>query len=141
MGWLSSVFGDKGLVGGVVDVLKSTGVMKDPEMELKVKQALMEYEIKVAELAAKELEAVNATMREEAKSEHWAQWLWRPVVGFTFSVMLINNYVLLPYFFKLGLQPITVPGEVWSAMLVILGVSAATRGLQKWQAEKSVDLR
>lgn len=137
MNFLSAIFGSRGLVGGVMDVLKATGIVKDPEQELKVQQALMEFEIKAGEQAAKELETVNATMREEAKSERWAQWLWRPVVGFTFSAMLINNYILLPYFGKFGIVAITIPGEVWSAMLVILGVSAASRGLEKWQKEKN----
>lgn len=25
-----------------------------------------------------------------------------------------------------------LPGEIWSAMLVVLGVAAGTRGLEKW---------
>ena len=43
---LKGVFGDRGLVGGVVDTLKTTGVIKDPEMELKIMQSLQDYEIK-----------------------------------------------------------------------------------------------
>jgi len=77
------------------------------------------------------IQAVNSTMQSEAKSEHWAQWLWRPVVGFTFSAILVNNYILLPYAAKLGIQPLIIPENVWTAMLVILGASAATRGWQK----------
>lgn len=74
------------------------------------------------------INAVNATMQAEAKSEHWAQWLWRPVIGFTFAAVILNNYILMPY---TKLQPIVIPAEVWTAMLVILGASAATRGWEK----------
>jgi len=40
------IFGDGGLAGEVVDVLKSTGVIKDPEMELRVRTAIQEAELK-----------------------------------------------------------------------------------------------
>lgn len=136
MSFLSEIFGKGGLVGGVVDILKSTGVIKDPEMEIKARQALFDFEVKAHEIAARELETVNSTMREEAKSEHWMQWAWRPTVGFTFSGMIVNNYILLPYLAKYGMQPIIIPGDVWSAMLVVLGAAAATRGLEKWQGKK-----
>src|SRR2546428_4752002 len=75
--------------------------------------------------------SVNATMQAEAKSEHWAQWVWRPTIGLSFSAVIVNNFILLPYFAKFGLQPIVIPDDVWTAMLVILGAAAATRGWQK----------
>lgn len=123
-------------IGPIVDVLKSAGVIKDPKAEAEAMSALLGAQAKFAEVEAKLLESVNATMREEAKSEHWAQWLWRPVVGFTFSAMIINNFILLPYFLSYGLKPIDIPDGVWSAMLVTLGVAAGTRGLEKWQRSK-----
>ena len=83
-----------------------------------------------------QIESVNATMREEAKSEHWAQWLWRPCVGFTFCAVIINNFILIPYFISYGLQPIIIPEGIWSAILIILGVSAGTRGVEKIMRNK-----
>lgn len=82
------------------------------------------------------ISAVNQTMQAEAKSEHWAQWLWRPVIGFTFAGTILNNYVIVPYFAQMGVQSITIPSEVWNAMLVILGAAAATRGWQKTMEAK-----
>lgn len=120
-------------VVGVID--KAVDHYLPPSMSEKEKA---EFKLKMKELAIKEIEsdtevikAINETMRAEAKSEHWLQWSWRPLVGITFSLMVINNYVLLPYFKSYGLQPINIPGDVWSAMLVILGVAAGTRGLEK----------
>lgn len=131
------IFGEKGLAGNVIDVLKSTGVLKDPEAVLKAEQALRDYEVKMEEIAAKTIESVNATMREEAKSEHWIQYSWRPLVGFTFAGVIINNYILVPYFSTfIKIQPLVIPDGIWSAMLVVLGVAAGTRGLEKWQKEK-----
>lgn len=134
---LKGIFGDKGLVGSVVDVLKDTGILKDPEQILKAQQALAEIEIRLEQEASKQIESINATIREESKSEHWIQYSWRPIIGFAFAGVIINNYILMPYFFKLGLAPIIIPEGVWSAMLVTLGVSAATRGFEKWQREKN----
>jgi hypothetical protein len=128
---LKGVFGDKGLSGTVVDVLKDTGILKDPEQQLKIQQALQDYEVKMADIASKQIESVNATMREEAKSEHWIQYSWRPTIGFTFAAVIINNYILLPYFKAFGLQSIIIPAEMWTAILVILGAAAATRGWEK----------
>ena len=128
---LKGVFGDKGLAGTVVDVLKSTGVMTDPEQQLKIQQAMQDYEVKMSDIAAKQIESVNATMREESKSDHWIQFSWRPTIGFTFAAVIINNYILLPYFSKIGITPISIPAEMWTAILVILGAAAATRGWEK----------
>ena len=135
LGAISAIFGEKGLVGSVVDILKGTGILKDPENELKVMQALSAYDVQVRNTEAQVVASINQTMQAEAKSEHWAQWLWRPVVGFTFSALIVNNYLLLPYLGATGLLTISIPPEVWSTMLVVLGVSAGTRG-----AEKIVDL-
>lgn len=124
------------LVQPVVDVLKGAGVLKDPKAEAEAMSALLAAQAKFAEVEAQLMESVNATMREEAKSEHWMQWSWRPTVGFTFSGVILNNYVLLPYLSPYGLQPLTIPGEVWSTMLIVLGVAAGTRGWEKIQRGK-----
>lgn len=97
------------------------------QMQEQAKELLIkgEFDLELAQITA-----VNATMQAEAKSEHWAQWLWRPTIGFTFAAVLVNNYILLPYF-QAWVHPLAVPDNVWTAMLVILGASAAGRS---WQA-------
>ena len=77
------------------------------------------------------LASVNATMQAEAKSEHWMQWAWRPCFGFTGAGILVNNYILLPYFAKLGVVPIAIPSETWLMIAAVLGVSAYVRGRDK----------
>ncbi len=136
---LKGVFGDKGLAGTVVDVLKSTGILADPEQQLKIQQALQDYEVKMSDIASKQIESVNATMREEAKSEKLFVSSWRPMVGYTFCAILINNFILLPYLKGFGIQPIIVPDGIWTAILVILGVAAGTRGWEKIEREKRLN--
>lgn len=124
-------------VAPIVDILKGTGIIKDPETEAKLKIALIENQSVLEAQMTEQMKTINETMKSEAQSEHWAQWLWRPAVGFTFCLTIVNNYVFIPYLSIYGLKPIDIPGEVWSAMLVVLGASAATRGLEKWSKAKS----
>src|SRR5690348_11262908 len=91
-----------------------------------------------ADLAKTELDysskiivAVNETMQAEAKSDSWLQKSWRPLFGLGALLVIINNYALLPYFARVGLKPVEIPGDVWNVMLAVLGVAAMTRGVEK----------
>lgn len=102
-----------------------------------------QFKLEAAKLAVEEMkvqnstiESINATMREEAKSEHPIVYAWRPLVGLTFCGVIINNYILIPYFQVFGLYPIEIPDGIWQTMLVILGVAAGTRGWEKIEREK-----
>jgi hypothetical protein len=139
MGILAKIFGGD-VVGGISSII---GQFKlSPEKQAEMQKAVMdnaqeierwahETEVKVMDNEIRALETVNQTIREEAKSEHWMQWAWRPMIGFTLSGILINNFILLPYCRKFGLLPIEIPSGVWEVMLVVLGISAGTRGYQK----------
>ncbi len=95
------------------------------EFELAINKATLDFQTRA-------MEAVNATMQAESKSEHWMQWSWRPSIGFTFAGILVNNYILLPYLAPLGVVAIIVPDRVWEAILVVLGAAAAGRSWEKW---------
>jgi hypothetical protein len=68
---LLDIFGSGGIVGSVMDVLRGTGVIKDPEVELKVKSALLEFEDK-AKLRANDLEKIQADDRASARAREIA---------------------------------------------------------------------
>ena len=122
------------VVGKIVDkyLPKSMDEKEKAEMLLEMEKLVLEE----GKSLQAQVETINATMREEAKSEHWIVYSWRPLIGYTFIVTVLNNYVLLPYFTNYGLQSIEIPSEIWSAMLVILGVSAGTRGIEKiWRTK------
>jgi len=122
------------VVGKLADKYLPASMSEGEKEQFKLEAAKLAIE--EAKVQTSTIESINATMREEAKSEHWIQYSWRPTIGFTFAGVIINNYVLLPYFISLGLKPLDIPEGIWSAMLVVLGVSSATRGLEKWQKEK-----
>lgn len=116
----------EGFIGGVGEII---GKFKaDPTKVIELEQAIAQETIK---FQMSVIESVNQTMQAEAKSEHWAQWLWRPTFGFTACAVLINNYVLLPYLQPWGVVPIVVPSEVWLMVMAVLGVAAWTRGQEK----------
>lgn len=115
----------------IVKVLQGTGILKDPGAQSKILEIQAQITALLEQEASKRIEAINATMQAEAKSEHWMQWSWRPTVGFTFSAVILNNFILLPYFAKFGLVAISIPGELWSAILVVLGAASAGRSWEK----------
>ncbi|MCK4739739.1 MAG: hypothetical protein KAT46_07295 [Deltaproteobacteria bacterium] len=127
------------LVKGLVDKFlpKSATEVEKQDFEIKGR----EFVITELKINQETIDSVNKTMQAEAKSEYWMQWAWRPTVGFTFASTIINNYILLPYLKFAGLEPIIIPDSIWQAMLIVLGVSAGTRGLEKWEKSKTKAIR
>ena len=135
MGVLSSIFkgGAEGIFSGISKIV---GKFKADPTEVRKLQsaiALAENTLrgKIIDAESAVISAVNKTMQAEAKSEHFLQWSWRPFVGFTFAATIINNYILYPYFAEFGMRQVEIPGNVWLAMLTVLGAAAYTRGTEK----------
>lgn len=122
-------------VSGIISQFKADPTVR-AQLEAELAKAAMELDAKLMAAESAIVASVNATMQAEARSEHWAQWLWRPLVGFSFVVVVANNYVLMPYL-QAWLTPVEIPTEVWYAWLSILGVTAGFRGLQKWQQTRN----
>ncbi len=100
----------------------------DPKLYVELQKMAMEREISMAKIEASKLALVNKTMQEEAKSEKWPQFLWRPVNGFCFPVAVIIIYFVLPL---LGKVVPDIPQWVWVGWLSILGVATWDRGKEK----------
>src|SRR4051812_22342224 len=100
----------------------------NPEEKDKAKLAMLQLaqQGEMAQITAgvQQMQAVNETMREEAKSASWMQRSWRPMCGFTLAATVVNNYILLPYFAGFGVRPIEIPDIVWQTLLAVVGVSA-----------------
>ncbi len=105
------------------------------KFKLEAEKLLLEENKLFAEQLSAQMETINATMREESKSEHFMTYAWRPLIGFTFAAILINNFILIGYLKQYGVQIIEIPGEVWNAILVILGAASAFRG---WKSVEEV---
>lgn len=87
--------------------------------------------------STKQIESVNATMREEAKSDHWIQWIWRPFIGLVFGLALFNNWVLVPYFKQYGVETVIFDPQTMMVVGAILGVASLGRSAKSWQKEKN----
>ena len=147
LGFIKELFGGS-LLDGVKGIIGQFKLSPEKKAELEalfetqkfeLAKIEAEYEAKLLDHESRIVETVNATMREEAKSEHWLQWAWRPIVGLTFSGVIINNFILLPYFVNKGLLPVSIPDGIWSTMLVVLGVAAGTRGWEKVTKAKNAN--
>jgi hypothetical protein len=113
---IRGIFGDKGLAGGVMDVLKGAGIIKDPEAEARALEALRQYEVSKAgiELDAEKVFAADrdsARKREiEVKDRTPRQIAWVSFVGF-FAILLVLMFV-------------NVPVTAKDALLIMLGTLA-----------------
>jgi hypothetical protein len=103
-------------------------IAADPVLMVQLQEKAMEHEARLAEIEAKKLESVNATMRAESTSEKWPQYSWRPFNGFTFPLAVLLIYAALPAF---GKSVPDVPQMVWVGWLSILGVATWDRGKEK----------
>ena len=123
------------VIGGVVNkyLPASMSEKEKADMQLEINKLVLEEEKNIQA----QLETVNSTMRTEAQSDKFIVYAWRPLVGFCFVALICNNFILMPYLASYGLQPIIIPDGIWSAMLVVLGVSAGTRGYEKVMRAKN----
>ena len=123
------------VVGKLVDkyLPASMSEKEKVEMELEMQKLIIEEEKNIQA----QLETVNATMRTEAQSDKFIVYAWRPLVVFCFVALICNNFILMFYFVFYVLKQIIIPDGIWSAMLVVLGVSAGTRGIEKMWRNKN----
>jgi len=130
-------------VGATPDeVSQALTVNPDAAVKLKQIEATRQTELQALVVSAEQnrlaadtatIQAVNATMQVEAKSEHWPTYSWRPFVGFVFGIMFMGVYFVLP----LAHLPVpVVPTEAWLAIGGVLGVASYFRG--KAQADPAI---
>ena len=125
------------VVGKVVDKYLPASMSEEDKakMQLEMEKLLIEEE---KNLQA-QMETVNATMRAEIASGNKFVSSWRPLCGYTVALLIINNFVLVPYLKAFGLDIVflEVPPMVWSVLLAVTGISALTRGWEKVEKIKS----
>lgn len=110
---IKTIFGERGLAGGVVDTLKSVGVIKDSESERRALEAMRQYELEKARIEI-EAERIAASDRDsarrreiEVKDKTPRQIAWVSFVGF-FAILFALIYV-------------DVPDAAKDALLIMLG--------------------
>lgn len=158
------------LIGGpggaaVGSIIASTlGVENKPDAVLQEIQANPEAAVKIREIEARrqvELESlaiehskaeilakvqnatdVNATMREEAKSEHFLQFSWRPLIGYSVAFVLIGAAIAVLASYGAVILSLAkadllthIP-DMLTAMSVVIGMAMPILGIASWHRGK-----
>lgn len=130
-GFLSKI-----LSSGAKEVVDSIGSAIDKidksdeklEMQLKYKQLLMEIEGSYLNYENKLLENQSKIVESEAKGESWLQRNWRPLLMLICMFIVLNNYVLVPYF---GIPVAVLDDHIWRMMEMGVTGYVAGRSLEK----------
>ncbi len=140
------------VVGGIIG--KALGVDPTPESVAeaikadpdgagqKIAKAEADHGASIAEMEARMMETINATMREEMKSEGWLTRNWRPLHGVEFTAEMAGFAYLIGRALYIGGPTATATisniMDLWvlltaygSARLAILGVHAHGRTQEK----------
>lgn len=125
---IANAFGTENTPDAIHNAIKA-----DPDAAIKLAKIEADNSTMLQQELTKRIQAVNETMRAEAKSEHWMQWSWRPFVGFIFGFSFLGVYFILP----LAKIPVPViPTEAWMMIGAVLGVASWHRGAAKVEEAK-----
>ncbi|NOS57409.1 MAG: hypothetical protein HOP37_14295 [Cyclobacteriaceae bacterium] len=130
-GFLSKILG-----AGAKETIDSIGNTIDKidksdeklEMQLKYKQLLMEMESSYLNYESKLLESQSKIIESEAKGDSWLQRNWRPLLMLICMFIILNNYVLVPYF---GIPVAVLDDHIWTLMEMGVTGYVAGRSLEK----------
>lgn len=134
-----------------LDDVAST-ILADPDklLQFRLESRRLEADLTKARLAhdstdraqaSADMAAVNATMRAESQSEHWAQWGWRPFWGFASGTAFVFVCGLVCY---LGYEAVIsrdaaalrmIP-ELVMSFSILFGTPAAILGVASWHRGK-----
>lgn len=120
------MFGLGGFIGPVIASI--FGVIDKAVLD---KDAANAIKGKLQEMALagdmKELEAATSIIVAEAKGS-WLQRNWRPGFMVTFMIIVINNYLLFPWF---GVPMLPLPPEMWELIKLGMGGYVVGRSVEK----------
>jgi len=103
----------------------SDDFLKAQQFEAAHQETLLRLQIDAAVASA---QAVNVPMQAETLAEKWPQYSWGPTIGFSASILLLGNYLILP----LAHLPVSqIPSEAWLFIGGVLGVASWWRGKEK----------
>lgn len=114
-----------GALGTVIDK-----IFPDADDAQKAKLKLLELE-QSGELAR--ITAAKEIVTAEAKGESWLQRNWRPLMMLAFILIIVNNYILVPYLSAFGLLHVTLdlPPKMWSLLEIGVGGYVVGRTVEK----------
>jgi len=83
---------------------------------------LIDTYLKIEEL---KVQVLNAEMQG-----NWLQRSWRPILMLSLVLIVINNYILFPYFPD-TLTMLELPNELWNLLTIGVGGYVAGRSIEK----------
>ena len=99
---------------------------KRAEFESKFRLALLSQETAL-------VEASRDVVVAEAQGESWLQRNWRPITMLSFVAIIVNNYMLAPYFQAVAGWSVVleIPEGMWGLLTVGLGGYVVGRTIEK----------
>ena len=121
------------VVGNALDRVLPDTVEKD-KVRAELQASLMEHSASIEKAAA-------SVVIAEAKGESWIQRSWRPITMLSFVVIIVNNYIVVPWLKTFGLPAVflEIPPDMWT--LLSLGLSGyivsrgAEKGIKSWKQQ------
>lgn len=141
---LASAIGGDGTANDVLNKLTSNQelLLKAKEFELTHQETLLklklDYEVELAKVDSSNTQSVNSTIQEEAKSDHWPTYTWRPFIGFCFGVNLFATSMTVCIIYILVICGVAdnkllqyLP-DFLSSMAALLAVPMPILGIASW---------
>ncbi len=113
-------------VGNAIDKIDKSDEKLD--LQLKYKQLLLDVEGKYLDYEGRLLDAQKEVITTEAKGESMLQRNWRPILMLVCIFIVLNNYVLVPYF---QIPSAVLDDHIWKLIEIGTGGYIAGRSLEK----------
>lgn len=113
-------------IGNAIDKIDNSD--EKLELQLKYKQLLIDLEGAYLNYENRLLENRTRILEKEAKGNSWMQRNWRPILMLVCIYIILNNYILVPYF---KIPVVLLDNNIWN--LIEMGVTGyvAGRSLEK----------
>lgn len=127
---------------GVDDPMQAQAKLaENPELMIKLKEALYEFKSSQEEEITKRLQAVNETMRAESQSRFWFSAAWRPFWGavsaVTFAVCCVGVLLIAWQAIKSkDANAMTMIPNLVMQMTMLFGIPGAILGVASWHRGK-----
>ena len=125
----------KALADGVSNVINALNAPREEklralaqfqELQSQLQSKLVDAEVELAQAQAD-------VIKTEATGASWLQRNWRPLLMLTFTAIIFNNYILVPYIgiFTTAVRVLEFPSGFWGLLTVGVGGYIAGRTFEK----------
>ena len=121
---------------GIIKVLSGLFASKKGEgiggLATDIREAIKGKEIDPVKLIDTylEIEKLKASVINTEMQGNWLQRSWRPILMLSLVLIIINNYLLFPYFPE-SLTMLDLPDKLWNLLTIGVGGYVAGRSIEK----------